>query len=100
MRVTVPPANAVAFACMPSMPPPFAAVGETTDTSPVGVPVAGATAATVTFAVTAVPCVMAPGVALLLIKSVVADPLKLPTAVPHAVTRLVTFTEPSPVAKS
>ena len=92
--VTVPPES------VPPLFPPPTVVGATTDTSPVGVPVAGAVTATLTFAVTAVPCVIAAGVALLLINSVDVVPLKLPRASGHCVARLATFTEPRPVARS
>jgi hypothetical protein len=73
--------------------------GANTETSPEGVPVAGATTATVTFAVTAVPCTMVPGFALLLMRRVDVVALKVPTAVPQAVARLATFTDPRPVAR-
>src|SRR5215469_2106094 len=78
---------------------PVGVEGARMETSPEGVPAAGATAATVTFAVAAVPCVMDAGVALLLMSRVDALALKLPTAVPHAVARLATFTDPSPVVR-
>src|SRR6266704_5403284 len=92
--VTVPPES------VPPVPPPLVVPrGARTETSPVGVPIAGATGLTVTAAVTAVPWVIGAGAKVPLMVNVLAVPLKLPTAVPQAVARFATFTDPNPVAR-
>jgi len=91
LTVTVPPER------VPSPIPPFTAVGASNETSPEGVP--ADVEVTVTFALTAVPCVMLTAAPLFSVKLVVV-PWKIPTAVGHCVARLATFTEPKPVAKS
>src|SRR4029077_5341815 len=91
VTVTVPPESVL------SPMPPFTAVGARRATSPVGVP--EDVEVTVTFAVTAVPWVMLTVAPPLRVRLVVVL-WKAPTASGHWVARLVTFTEPSPVAKS
>src|SRR5439155_11454140 len=79
LMVTVPAES------VPPVPPPLVVPkGARTATSPVGVPVAGATGLTVTVAVTAVPWVIGAGAKLPLMVNVLAVALKLPTAVPQA----------------
>src|SRR6266699_1003753 len=92
VTVTVPPASGL------SPMPPFAAVGARRATSPVGVP--EDVEVTVTFAVTAVPCVMLTVDVPPFSVRLVVVLWKVPTASGHWVAKLVTFTEPSPVAKS
>src|SRR5258708_1810259 len=77
--------------------PPFTAVGARSETSPVGVP--EDVEVTVTFAVTAVPCVILTVAPPFNVRLVVVL-WKLPTVSGHCVARLATFTEPSPVARS
>jgi hypothetical protein len=77
--------------------PPFTAVGASRATSPVGVPEVDVT---VTLAVTGVPCVIVTVETPPFRVRLVAVLWNLPTASGHCVARLVTFTEPSPVAKS
>ena len=94
LMVTVPAES------VPPVPPPLVVPkGARTATSPVGVPVAGATGLTVTVAVTAVPWVIGAGAKLPLMVNVLAVALKLPTAVPQALARFATFTDPNPVAR-
>src|SRR6266446_5203326 len=77
--------------------PPFTVVGAISATSPVGVP---DVEVTVTFAVTAVPCVtLTVDVPPFTVRVVVVE-WKVPTASGHCVARLVTLTEPRPVARS
>src|SRR6266566_8007571 len=78
--------------------PPLTAVGAIRETSPVGVP--AEVEVTVTLAVTGVPWVIITGDVAPLTVRLVFVPWKLPTASGHCVARLVTFTEPRPVAKS
>src|SRR6266436_9781739 len=77
--------------------PPFTEVGTISETSPVGVP---DVEVTVTFAVTAVPCVMVTVDVPPLTVRVVVVAWKVPAASGHCVARLATFTEPRPVARS
>ena len=77
--------------------PPFTEVGAISETSPVGVP---DVEVTVTFAVTAVPCVMVTVDVPPFTVRLVVVPWKAPTASGHCVRRLVTLTEPRPVARS
>src|SRR6266478_1247501 len=77
--------------------PPFTEVGTISETSPVGVP---DVEVTVTFAVTAVPCVMVTVDVPPFTVRVVVVAWKVPTASGHCVARLATLTEPRPVAKS
>src|ERR1700721_90199 len=90
--VTEPPDNVA------SPMPPFTAVGARSPTSPVIVP--ADVEVTVAFTVAAVPCVIGAGVVLPFTVRVVVVPWKAPTAVGHWPARLVTFTEPRPVARS
>src|SRR5579859_122625 len=77
--------------------PPFTEVGASKEMSPVGVP---EVEVTVTAAATDVPCgIVTVEVPPLIVRAVVVV-WKLPTARGHCVFRLVTFTEPRPVAKS
>src|SRR5882762_7402139 len=78
--------------------PPFTAVGARRATSPVGVP--EDVEVTVTFAVTAVPCVMLTVDVPPFSVRLVVVLWKVPTASGHWLAKLVTFTEPSPVARS
>ena len=82
---------------VPSPIPPFTVVGASNETSPVGVPDVEVTVAT---AATDVPCVIVTVEVPPLIVRAVPVVWKLPTARGHCVFRLVTFTEPNPVAKS
>src|SRR5882724_8610430 len=77
--------------------PPFTEVGTISETSPVGVP---DVEVTVTFAVTAVPCVMVTVDVPPFTVRVVVVAWKVPTASGHCVARLATLTEPRPVARS
>src|SRR6516162_5097109 len=79
--------------------PPFTVVGAIRETSPVGmtVPLFGAT---VTAAVTDVPCVMVTGPVPPLSVRLAVVPVSAPTAVFQSAARFVTFTEPRPVAVS
>src|SRR5260370_9670930 len=77
--------------------PPFKEVGAIRAASPVGVPDVGVT---VTFAVTAVPCVMVTVDVPPFTVRVVVVAWKVPVASGHCVARLATLTEPRPVARS
>src|SRR6267154_1991608 len=92
VMVAIPPDNG------PSPMPPFTDVGASSPTSPVIVP--ADVEVTVTFTVAAVPWVMAAGDVAPFTVRVVVVAWKLPTANGHWVARLVTFTEPRPVARS
>src|ERR1700694_1148203 len=92
VMVTVPPES------VESPIPPFTVVGAMSPTSPLGVP--ENVEVTVTFTVTAVPCVIGAGDVVPFTVRLVVVAWKLPTASGHCVARLVTLTEPSPVAKS
>src|SRR5260370_42175261 len=77
--------------------PPFKEVGAIRAASPVGVPDVGVT---VTFAVTAVPCVMVAVDVPPFTVRVVVVAWKVPVASGHCVARLATLTEPRPGARS
>src|SRR5260370_41085668 len=78
--------------------PAFTAVGATSPTSPVIVP--AVVEVTVAFTVTEAPCAMGAGEVVPFTVRLVVVAGKLPTASGHCVARLVTFTDPRPVAKS
>ncbi len=84
---------------VPEPIPPFTEVGASSETSPVGTTVPDV-CATVTAAATEVPCVIVTVDVAPLSFKLVVEALNAPTVVVHAAAKLVTFTEPSPVARS